>query len=116
VPNDHSEYEQAWNQFRVLQRSFDRSLCFYFFVFVCGIPLMLLADHLYPDSGAARLAFGIVMLVAFVATAMLIRNGWRFGRWRCPRCGNRFGSAYRSLRPWGNKCRHCGFFVFQADD
>jgi hypothetical protein len=49
---------------------------------------------------------------SFVAPVAVLMTGWWVRAWRCPRCGNRYFSAWSRFGI--RRCAHCGLEKYAA--
>jgi hypothetical protein len=49
---------------------------------------------------------------SFAAPVAVVLTGWWLRAWRCPRCGNRYFSAWSRFRI--RRCAHCGLERYAA--
>ena len=108
---DIDEYDVAWEQRRRLERSTLRPLGL-----AVGSAVALGAIRLCfgerPDGGVFWVSFAFAML--FVVGLLIgCVNGIRYHRWRCPRCGRRWGGAGMQT---DSICNHCGLHEFEAKE
>ena len=103
-----ANYAAAWRRYRLLNWLGLVALL----VFISALPLSIMLDQfssLAPISKTVFIAVATVGLISIWFLLLLI------GSWRCPRCGQCYARARRSMSGWtlpGRRCVHCGLVLY----
>jgi len=91
-------YEAQWQRYRFWKRLLWALL-------ICWLPFGALAMMTFARWRVVE-ALGWPVLIGYMAAYGVA--GVKAGSFRCPRCGNPFFSRRRVLKPWVDRCAHCG--------
>lgn len=95
---ERRQYQAAWEQYRV-------SSAWYWLPFITYVPAVFFFGWLLSFFLSDGLAHGIV---AFGWMALWIISGQGYGKFRCPRCGNKFFARKGFATVFTSKCLNCG--------
>jgi hypothetical protein len=95
-------YDEQWKEYRRLRLRHWLNIAGWY---VVSILALIFLDRL--------IRFGWLSLVPVAAISLYFGIEYeRFGKFLCPRCGNRFSSNWRGFRPFTKKCLYCGLIKF----